>query len=70
MAKKTLFQSLTETSEEDVTEFGRELDKCYRAKVALEDDDSVVIFCDLHSKLTGGRSSKETILTLAAAVTS
>ena len=62
MAKKTLLQSLTETSEEDVAEFGRELDKCYRAKVAVEDDDSAGIFGDLHSKFAGGRSSKETIV--------
>ena len=62
VAKKALFQSLSELSEEEVAEFGREIDRCYRAKVAVEDDDSAVIFGDLHSKLAGGRSSKESIM--------
>ena len=62
VAKNSLFQRLTEMSDEDVVEFGQELDKCYRAKVAIENDDSAVIFGDLHSKLVGGRTSKETIV--------
>ena len=36
MAKKTLFQNLSELSEDEVAEFGREIDRCYRAKVAVE----------------------------------
>ena len=31
-------------------------------QVAVKDDDSAVIFGDLHSKLAGGRSSKDTIV--------
>ena len=37
-------------------------ENCYRAKAAIEDDDSAVIFGDLHSKLMGGKTSKETIV--------
>ena len=62
VAKKSLFQSLTEMSDENAKEFGKEIDRCYSAKVAIEDDDSAVIFGDLHSNLVGGRSSNETII--------
>ena len=43
---------------------GEEIARAYRAKVAEEDnnDDSAVIFGDLHSKLSGGRSTRETIV--------
>ena len=50
-------------SDEEVVELGQDIDKCYRVKVAqTEDDNTAVIFGDLHSKLSGGRSSKETIV--------
>ena len=63
VAKKSVFQDLKEMTDEEVEELGQEIDKCYRVKVAqTEDDDTAVIFGDLHSKLSGGRSSKETII--------
>ena len=44
-------------------EIGKELERCYRAKTAWEDnEDSAVIFGDPYSKLSGGRSSRETIV--------
>ena len=62
-AKKSLFQKLQTLSEEDVSELGREIDRCYRAKTATEEsDETAIIFGDLHSSLTGGRSSKEVVV--------
>ena len=60
LAKKTLFQNLSELSEDEVAEFGREIDRCYRAKVAVDDgnDNSAVIFGDIHTKLSGGRTTE------------
>ena len=49
-------------SNEDAVEIGKELDRRYRAKVAIEDDDSALILGDLHAKLVGGKTSKETIV--------
>ena len=68
VAKKTLFQTLSELSEDEEAEFGRgigkEIERCYRAKVAVEDsnEDSAVIFGDIHTKLSGGGSTRETIV--------
>ena len=62
MAKKSLFQALNKMSEEDAVEFGRKLDRCYKAKLAVDEDDSAVIFGDLHTKLVGAKSSRETMV--------
>ena len=56
IAKKSLFQSLAEMSDEDAVEIGKELDRCYRAKVAIEDDDSALIFGDLWTQGAFGTS--------------
>ena len=45
-------------------EIGEELQRCYKAKTAAgeENEDTTVIFGDLHSKLSGGRITRETIV--------
>ena len=62
LAKKSLFQELNSLSEEEIVEIGREMDRCYKAKTAVEEEDSAMTFGELHSKLVGERSSREAML--------
>ena len=38
------------------------MDRCYKAKTAVEEEDSAMTFRELHSKLVGGRSYREAML--------
>ena len=59
-AKKSLYQKLNTISEDELEQLGEEIERCYRAKTASDgNDDTAVIFADLHSKLVGGKKSKE-----------
>ena len=55
-AKKSLYQKLNTISEDELEQLGEEIERCYRAKDGNED--TAVIFADLHSKLVGGKKSK------------
>ena len=58
--KSLLFEHLNSISEEESEQLGVEIERVYRAKTASEGDgDTAVIFADLHSKLVGGRKTRE-----------
>ena len=55
-----MFEHLNSISEEESEQLGEEIERVYRAKTASEGDgDTAVIFADLHSKLVGGRKTRE-----------
>ena len=59
-AKKSLFQFLNTISEDEQEQLGEEIDRCCRAKTASDvNEDTAVIFADLHSKLVGGKKTRE-----------
>ena len=59
-AKKSLFQYLNTISEDEGEKLGEEIERCYRAKTVSDGtEDTAVVFADLHSKLAGGRKSRE-----------
>ena len=59
-AKKSLFQYLNTISEDEGEKLGEEIERCYRAKTASDvNEDTAVIFADLHNKLAGGKKSRE-----------
>ena len=59
-AKKSLFQYLNTISEDEGEKLGEEIERCYRAKTVSDGtEDTAVVFADLHSKLAGGKKSRE-----------
>ena len=59
-ARESLHQKLNTISEDELVVMGDEIQRAYRAKTVADDnDETAVIFADLHSKLVGGRKSTE-----------